>query len=112
MKQIEALDTSVCGGLQGVEGIGIGAPGPVDTVYGVMIMASNLPGFENYPICAKLKQRFNLPVFIDNDANVAGLAEAILGAGKDYPTNYFITCSTGIGGALVVDKKLVSGGRI
>ena len=111
MKQIEALDTSVCGGLQGVEGIGIGAPGPVDTVYGVMIMASNLPGFENYPICAKLKQRFNLPVFIDNDANVAGLAEAILGAGKDYPTNYFITCSTGIGGALVVDKKLVSGGR-
>lgn len=111
IKQIEALDTSVCGGLKGVEGIGIGVPGPVDTVYGVMIMASNLPGFENYPICSKLKQKFGLPVFLDNDANVAGLAEAILGAGKDYDTNYFITCSTGIGGAFVVDKKLVSGGR-
>ena len=49
IKQIEALDTSVCGGLQGVEGIGIGAPGPVDTELGIMIMASNLPGFENYP---------------------------------------------------------------
>ena len=36
--------------LQGVEGIGIGAPGPVDTELGIMIMASNLPGFENYPI--------------------------------------------------------------
>lgn len=111
IKQIEALDTSVCGGLQGVEGIGIGAPGPVDTELGIMIMASNLPGFENYPICHKLKEKFGLPTFIDNDANVAGLAEAVLGAGKDYKTNYFITCSTGVGGAFVVDKKLVSGGR-
>ena len=82
IKQIESLDTSVCGGLQGVEGIGIGAPGPVDTELGIMIMASNLPGFENYPICHKLKEKFGLPTFIDNDANVAGLAEAILGAGK------------------------------
>lgn len=111
IKQIESLDTSVCGGLQGVEGIGIGAPGPVDTELGIMIMASNLPGFENYPICHKLKTKFGLPTFIDNDANVAGLAEAVLGAGKDYKTNYFITCSTGVGGAFVVDKKLVSGGR-
>ena len=106
IKQIESLDTSVCGGLQGVEGIGIGAPGPVDTELGIMIMASNLPGFENYPICHKLKEKFGLPTFIDNDANVAGLAEAILGAGKDYKTNYFITCSTGVGGAFVVDKKI------
>lgn len=111
IKQIESLDTSICGGLSGVEGIGIGVPGPVDTVYGVMIMASNLPGFENYPICSKLNQHFNLPVFLDNDANVAGLAEAVLGAGKDYATNYFITCSTGIGGAFVVNGHLVSGGR-
>jgi glucokinase len=59
IKQIEALDTSVCGGLQGVEGIGIGAPGPVDTELGIMIMASNLPGFENYPICHKLKEKFH-----------------------------------------------------
>ena len=84
IKQIESLDTSVCGGLQGVEGIGIGAPGPVDTELGIMIMASNLPGFENYPICHKLKEKFGLPTFIDNDANVAGLAEAILGAGSGY----------------------------
>jgi glucokinase len=76
-----------------------------------MIMASNLPGFEGYPIVDKLKEEFNKPVFLDNDANVAGLAEAILGAGKGYPTCYFITVSTGIGGAFIVDGKLVSGGR-
>lgn len=109
--QIESLDTSVCNGLEGVEGIGIGVPGPVDTRNGVMIMATNLPGFENYPICKKLSDKFNLPTFIDNDANVAGLAEAILGAGKGYPIVYYVTISTGIGGALIVDGKLVSGGR-
>lgn len=111
IRQIESLDTSICGGLQGVSGIGIGVPGPVDTVKGTMIMATNLPGFENYPICDKLADRFNLPTFIDNDANVAGLAEALLGAGKDYPTCYYVTISTGIGGAFIVDGKLVSGGR-
>lgn len=111
IRQISSLDTFVCGGLNGVEGIGIGVPGPVDVVNGTMIMATNLPGFENYPICEKLADKFNLPVFIDNDANVAGLAEAILGAGKEYPTCYYVTISTGIGGAFIVDGKLVSGGR-
>lgn len=111
IRQIESLDTNVCGGLSGVEGIGIGVPGPVDTVNGTMIMATNLPGFENYPICEKLSSRFNLPVFIDNDANVAGLAEALLGAGKNYPTCYYVTISTGIGGAFIANGQLISGGR-
>lgn len=111
IRQISSLDTTVCGGLSGVEGIGIGVPGPVDVVNGTMIMATNLPGFENYPICEKLSDKFNLPVFIDNDANVAGLAEAVLGAGKEYPTCYYVTISTGIGGAFVVGGKLISGGR-
>ena len=77
-RQIEAIDYTVCGGIENVEGIGIGVPGPVDVVKGVMIMASNLPGFENYPIAEKLSTKFNKPVFLDNDANVAGLAEAEL----------------------------------
>ena len=110
-RQIDSLDLSVCGGISGVEGIGIGVPGPVDTIKGVMIMATNLPGFEDYPICQKLSDRYNLPVFIDNDANVAGLAEAILGAGKGKPIVYYVTISTGIGGALINDGNLISGGR-
>ena len=112
INQIKSLDYSACGGsIKGVAGIGIGVPGPVDTENGTMIMASNLPGFENYPICKKLKDEFGIPAFIDNDANVAGLAEACLGAGKDYKTVYFITCSTGVGGAFIVNKQLISGGR-
>lgn len=111
IRMIRTLNYDACDGFSNVEGIGIGVPGPVDTVNGVMIMASNLPGFEGYPIVEKLKNEFNKPVFLDNDANVAGLAEALLGAGKGYPTVYFITVSTGIGGAFIVDGKLISGGR-
>lgn len=96
-------------GLKDCVGIGIGVPGPVDTVQGVMTMATNLPGFENYPMAKELTETFGLPTYLDNDANVAGLAEALVGAGKGSKTIYYITHSTGVGGALVVDGKVVSG---
>lgn len=96
-------------GLSEVSGIGIGVPGPVDTVKGVMTMATNLPGFENYPMAQELEREFNLPTYVDNDANVAGLAEALVGAGKGYKIVYYITHSTGVGGALVADGKVISG---
>ena len=90
-------------------GIGVGVPGPVDTIKGEMVMATNLPGCEGFPITKLLEEKFNLPTYMDNDANVAGLAEAVLGAGKGLPVVYYVTHSTGIGGALVVDGKVVSG---
>lgn len=96
-------------GLSDVSGIGIGVPGPVDTIKGVMTMATNLPGFENYPMAQELEREFNIPTFVDNDANVAGLAEALVGAGKGYKIVYYITHSTGVGGALVADGKVISG---
>lgn len=111
INQIKNLDFSSANGIENVKGIGIGVPGPVNTVKKTMVMATNLPGFVDYPLADQLEAEFKMPVFVDNDANVAGLAEAILGAGKDYPTTYYITISTGIGGALIVNKQLVSGGR-
>lgn len=95
--------------LKSCSGIGLGVPGPVDTQKGEMIMATNLPGFEQYPIAKTLEAEFGLPTYVDNDANVAGLAEALVGAGKGLPVVYYITQSTGIGGALIVDGKVVSG---
>jgi glucokinase len=91
------------------KGIGIGVPGPVDTVNGKMILSTNLPGFKGYPIKETIENAVGIPVFVDNDANVAGLAEALVGAGKGLPIVYYITHSTGIGGALIVDGKVVSG---
>ena len=96
-------------GYEKANGIGLGVPGPVDTVEKVMVLASNLPGFEKYPIAKEIEEEFNIPTYIDNDANVAGLGEAIQGAGRGCNPVYYVTISTGIGGAMIVDGKVVSG---
>ncbi len=90
-------------------GIGIGVPGPVDTVKNVIKMSTNLPGCAEYPFAEVIGEKFNMPVYLDNDANVAGLAEALVGAGQKLPIVYYTTVSTGVGGALVVNGQLVSG---
>ena len=90
-------------------GIGVGVPGPVDTTAGTMVLSTNLVGFAGYPFAAELKKEFGMPAFLDNDANVAGLAEAMVGAGKGKRIVVYTTISTGIGGVLVVDGKTVSG---
>lgn len=108
MKRIKDLIRSL-DGYDKASGIGLGVPGPVDTVKKVMVLASNLPGFEGYPIAKEIEDEFNIPTYIDNDANVAGLGEAIQGAGRGCNPVYYVTISTGIGGAMIVDGKVVSG---
>ena len=90
-------------------GIGIGVPGPVDTKAGTMVLSTNLPGFTGYPFAKEMSDEFGIPTFLDNDANVAALAEALVGAGKGLTYVFYTTISTGIGGCLVVDGRTVSG---
>ncbi len=90
-------------------GIGVCVPGPVDKVTQTMALSTNLTGFKGYPMAKELEEEFHLPTFLDNDANCAGLAEALVGAGKGLPVVFYVTISTGIGGVLVVDGKAVSG---
>ncbi len=90
-------------------GIGVGVPGPCDTINGKMVMSTNLKDFKDYPLAKDLEDEFNIPTFIDNDANVAGLAEALVGAGKGMPIVYYVTLSTGIGGALIANGQVISG---
>lgn len=94
---------------EGVEGVGVGIPGPVDTENGYVTLATNIKDFAYFPVVKYLSERLNLPVYMDNDANVAGLAEALVGAGKGKRIVYYVTHSTGIGGALVVNGQVVSG---
>ncbi len=94
---------------QECSGIGVGVPGPVDTVTRTMVLSTNLPGFTGYPMAAELEAELGIPTYLDNDANVAGLAEALVGAGKGLKTVFYTTISTGIGGVLIVDGKAVSG---
>ena len=90
-------------------GLGVGVPGPVNTEKGTMVLSTNLPGFAGYPFADELTKEFGMPAYLDNDANVAGLAEALVGAGKGLRYVFYTTISTGIGGVLVVDGKTVSG---
>ncbi len=95
--------------LSDVKSIGFAIPGPVDGEKNVITQATNIPGCENYPFADNIHKVTNIPVFLDNDANAAGLAEALLGAGRGYNVVYYLTHSTGIGGGLIIDGKIIQG---
>ncbi|MFC1570930.1 ROK family protein [Candidatus Margulisiibacteriota bacterium] len=92
-----------------IKAIGIGAPGPILYDKGIVIEAPNLSGWKNVQLRQILKREFKVPVFVDNDANCAALAEAWFGAGKFVRHFIYITVSTGIGGGIVIDKKVYRG---
>lgn len=91
-----------------VKSIGIGSPGPLDVKNGIIIENSNLP-FKNFAIVKTIKETYDLPTYLDNDANVATLGEFMFGAGRGTENMVFITASTGIGGGAVLNGKLFRG---
>lgn len=91
--------------------IGLVAPGPIDPWTGVILTAPNLPGMVNLPLRDRLGDIFNVPVFIGNDANLAGLAEWRFGAARGYTDMVYLTVSTGIGGGVVSNGRLLLGSR-
>ena len=90
-------------------GIGIASPGPLDISKGCVDGSPNLPGWTGYSIEDGLSTFFNLPARIDNDANAAALGEYKFGAGKNKKNMVYITVSTGIGGGVIVDGRLMRG---
>jgi glucokinase len=91
------------------EGIGIGCPGPLDFEKGQILTPPNLPGWEGFPVADFFRRRCDHPCHLNNDANVAGLAEALVGAGRNFSSVVYITVSTGVGAAYVQDGKIVGG---
>jgi glucokinase len=91
--------------------IGIGAPGPLSTKTGIIIDAPNLDGWVNVPLRDLVKKAFNqkIPVFLENDANAAAYGEFWIGTGKNVSTLIILTLGTGIGGGIIIDKKLYRG---
>ncbi|HEY6293037.1 MAG TPA: ROK family protein [Terriglobia bacterium] len=97
------------GGKQNVEGIGLCAPGPLDTRAGVILNAPNIPGWTKVPLAAKLGRQFGLPVKVENDANAAGLAEVLFGAAAGYRHVFYVTVSTGIGTGIIINRRIYHG---
>jgi glucokinase len=92
-----------------VKGIGVGFGGPMDSARGRVVRSFHIKGWDGYPFGRWFRQRFNLPVMVENDTNVAALAEAVVGAGRAYRTVFYSNVGTGIGGGLVVDGALYNG---
>lgn len=92
--------------------IGIAAPGPLDPQAGVIHYALTLPGWKDVPLVRLVSEALDgLPVFMQNDANLAALAEYHLGAARGCDPALYLTISTGIGGGAVIDGRLYTGWR-
>lgn len=89
-----------------ITAIGVGVPGPLDKQKSMVINAPNLSGWNNQPLKDKLKESFGVPIFLENDAALAGLGEATWGAGKRYKIVAYLTIGTGVGGARIVNEKI------
>ncbi len=92
----------------GVSAVGLGIPATIDHDSGVAVSAVNLP-IENLPIRDLVSERTGLPTFVDNDANVAALAEHLYGAARGADNAVMLTIGTGIGGGLILGGEIYRG---
>lgn len=94
-----------------INGIGIGCPGPLDPLTGVIGEVGTLPGWEGGRLADAVGEHFGLPVAVENDADAAALGEYAWGATQTSGTLIYVTISTGIGSGIVQNGKLYRGAR-
>lgn len=92
-----------------VKSIGVGFPSVVNPHDGCVYYPPNLPGWDVVPLLEILQSHSTVPVAIDNDANVAALAESKLGAGKNHSHFLYVTLGTGVGGGIIVNNSIFNG---
>lgn len=93
-----------------IVGVGMSCPGPLDLIHGQILTPPNLKGgWQKLYVAKELEKLVKVPVYLENDANLAGLAEAVIGEGKNYRYVQFLTVSTGLGAGFVIDKKIYLG---
>ncbi|MGE5378349.1 MAG: ROK family protein [Bacteroidota bacterium] len=94
-----------------VDAIGMASPGPLDPHTGTILDTPNIKEWVNFPVGPRLCETFGVPVYLDNDANMAGLAEWQYGAARGHNNVLYLTISTGIGGGVISNGHLVQGFR-
>ena len=111
--QIFELIVKVGAGLKpappNIIGVGLGSPGLVDKKGETILFSPNLPLWRNIPIKRMVSERFSVPCVLENDANAAAWGEKWVGAGKEADSLVMLTIGTGIGGGIVINKKLWRG---
>jgi glucokinase len=110
---LDAVKTAIDAGLKQssdrIDAIGIISPGPLDPKTGIILNPPNLPCWRNYHLVQRLAEAYKMPVHLDNDANAAGLAEALWGAGRGYKEVFYATLGTGVGTGIVLGGKIFHG---
>jgi len=94
---------------EGISGIGICAPGPLDPITGIILNPPNVPCWRNFPLAESVQKVHRVPVKVDNDANAAALAEARWGAGRGYRHVFYATIGTSIGTGIIMDGQIYHG---
>jgi len=103
---LEAIDNIIN---SDVNSIGIGVPAVVDPLTGIVYDVQNIPSWKKVPLKDIIIKRYNLPVYINNDANCFALGEKIFGKGKDYENFIGLSIGTGIGMGIIINNKLYNG---
>ena len=106
--RVEALVNSLSKKGRNVMGVGVGIPGMLDISGEKVFLAPNLE-WKNIYIKQSLNQRLKMPIYLENDANVAALGEAWLGSGKDSSCFVLVTIGTGIGSGLIIEGRIFRG---
>lgn len=92
-----------------IHGIGIGAPGVVSSKKGTVENAPNLPGWGKVHLGKIISDKTGMRCIVENDANAAAIGEMIFGSGKDFDSFIMVTLGTGVGGGIILNKKIFKG---
>jgi glucokinase len=111
LTQIKALADGLiaAAGASRLVGIGMSTPGPIDTIAGIARDIPTLAGFADFPLKAELQNHFPFPVSLENDGIAAAIGEWQFGAGKGVDNLVYVTVSTGIGGGVIADGRVLRG---
>lgn len=91
-----------------INAIGIGSPGPLDPKKGILYKTVNLP-FTYFELVKPIREKYGIPAFLDNDANVAAIGEYMFGAGRGTKNIVYVTVSTGVGGGAIINGAIYRG---
>jgi glucokinase len=92
-----------------INGVGIGFGGPVDDATRTIMKSHQIAGWDNFPLADWISEITGWPAVLGNDADVAGLAEALFGAGRGLSPIFYITIGSGIGGGLIINGEIYRG---